>query len=939
MSLYTDNKTNIYGSRERIRSEIATQIKDYLEIQDVDLTQTNFLSYLVNMISVLSSNLMYYNTSIYKEFFFTEAQLPESVLNLGKWIDYTPTDATPAIVDILFMIPLNNINESDVSFIIPQDYYIKAGEIPFKLAIDTIRGFVNLDNVNTESDVNKNLGINISILNNASMKVYDNEGVYYPVKYNVEANVAMFLLPFKQEEVVFDSFIIPNELEFFQFYNKKIEYQDRQLSGVSVYVNEDPDSLDLLPSNYEEFKPYMNSNIYTKWDRNESGIYTLAAGDKKYIWTSAYGSGDILFGNGIIGYQPPRNSHICIIAYTTKGSNGMIIPNSITKSDPIYYESDGGLVKIPLGVSNPVSSINGTDSPTIEEMKSQALVKLRSRDRLVSDGDYDDINTILSDLPVGYSKPILKRSDLKINEMTIFNTLIYYDADSREQLVPTRNVTFPWYSNTDSTSNIQIDSTSNISISTYIPSKTSVNDDIHYEWESIFDMELDINTMSVKYYYVANELMVPVTLHNSYITDSYINDIPYASLNITYAIITKIYNSDIVSDSEMLMTFGVNSEEDDMIDYQIEITTDWNNYTYTWTKNETHATTNDSGEIDFTFNELMLKDIPSGLQRYDIKLYAKRVIGGSPELEHKLIKSFYMNATLKKDLYNMMYSSASKGVDSDGTEFYSIYDVPVIYSEYFNETNFDQTIFDSYVLHKLVTNMKVTDIRMITDSINIKFCDTYGALTNMNYNKPNKIIITRSLYRDPNEDERNFNDLYIVNGGEGYDEFGNYWLNHIHEYVKWNGMEWIFIKPTIGDMVMISNPDPLEPENGKKLVYTGKRWIVPEFDIPLKISLNVVKDSNISIGIEVLKSNIKTNIISHFESEFGMDKNIDRSEIIKIVRTVSGVNYVELLEPECDIIFNYNIDKDLSTNELLEYTPQLVMMSENSITINIVSHI
>ena len=68
--------TQIYSSRDAIRSQITDYIKSYLELENVDLTKSSFLSFIINIISTLTGNLMFYETSIYREFFLTKAQLP-----------------------------------------------------------------------------------------------------------------------------------------------------------------------------------------------------------------------------------------------------------------------------------------------------------------------------------------------------------------------------------------------------------------------------------------------------------------------------------------------------------------------------------------------------------------------------------------------------------------------------------------------------------------------------------------------------------------------------------------------------------------------------------------------------------------------------------------------------------------------------------------------
>jgi hypothetical protein len=71
----TPISSQVYNSRDRIRNEIITKLKEYMELENVDLTKSSFLSFIVEILSTLTSNLMFYQISSYREFFLTKAQL------------------------------------------------------------------------------------------------------------------------------------------------------------------------------------------------------------------------------------------------------------------------------------------------------------------------------------------------------------------------------------------------------------------------------------------------------------------------------------------------------------------------------------------------------------------------------------------------------------------------------------------------------------------------------------------------------------------------------------------------------------------------------------------------------------------------------------------------------------------------------------------------
>ena len=127
--LFEENSSEIFGSRDQIRNQLIEYTKQYLELGNVDLYKTSFLSYMINVMSVLSANHLFYTSTVYRELFLIYAQLQDSVYNLAQWIGYNPQKATPATVNVVFTMPLG-FRENEVNFLIPSGFQAKAGDIP-----------------------------------------------------------------------------------------------------------------------------------------------------------------------------------------------------------------------------------------------------------------------------------------------------------------------------------------------------------------------------------------------------------------------------------------------------------------------------------------------------------------------------------------------------------------------------------------------------------------------------------------------------------------------------------------------------------------------------------------------------------------------------------------------------------------------------------------
>src|SRR5690606_12112528 len=108
-----DKSIEIFSSRDQIRNQIIKLTEKYAELENFDFNQTSYLSYLVNVLSVLDANLLYYVSSVYKELFLTKAITLESVLAWSSILGYTPELARPAVVGVLVEIPLSTNDNSD----------------------------------------------------------------------------------------------------------------------------------------------------------------------------------------------------------------------------------------------------------------------------------------------------------------------------------------------------------------------------------------------------------------------------------------------------------------------------------------------------------------------------------------------------------------------------------------------------------------------------------------------------------------------------------------------------------------------------------------------------------------------------------------------------------------------------------------------------------
>jgi hypothetical protein len=215
----TTLSSQINLSRDAIRSQIIEYIQTQLELENVDLTKSSFLSFMVNTISTLTGNLLFYQSSVYNEFFLTKAQIPESIYNLSAFLGYSPSEASYATANILVTIPLT-FSDSFVSFSINEGF-----------SFQTTDGIEFLTYYET----------NIEITNNTSASILITEGTkryYLPTSIN-NGNLyfVLSLRQYKQDE---QEFQIDSDLSEYQFYTLDMTI-DGKVSEMNVQIK-NPDT-------------------------------------------------------------------------------------------------------------------------------------------------------------------------------------------------------------------------------------------------------------------------------------------------------------------------------------------------------------------------------------------------------------------------------------------------------------------------------------------------------------------------------------------------------------------------------------------------------------------------------------------------------------------------------------------------------------------------
>ncbi len=845
-SIDTTLSNQVYISRDNIRNQIIEYMQYYLEIENVDLIKSSFLSFLVDTLATLTSNIIFYSSSSYKEFFLTTAQLPESIYNLSAFLGYNPSEASYSTANVLINIPLG-FTDANTSFSIPESFKFYADDIEFLTYYET----------------------DITVTNNASVSIVvtQDSTKTYNLPVNIDTTSSdpsfTFILPVRQYKEVEQEFQIDSDIELYQFITIDVPL-DGKLSSLEVQVR-DPDS--------------TSWRLYTEFN----SIYLMSATDYGYVSRTTSTGRRLIFGNGLIGVQPVGGSTVKVTAFITQGADGNVIASTIKTGDRMYVtDSFGKTSIINYTVTNPSPASGGADEESIQEIRSNAIANLVALNRLTSEYDYQHAGSIMTGTPIASNTlPVLKRSDVKCNEIQLFSILNFgsttrTSATTGETIieagiVPTRNAKYT------------------VPISTtYIPRETIITIDSDYYY-TLFDISIDLINASASYDYIMYEIEIVPTLITSY---GFVYDIVCSKLTVA-----KVGNTAVFE-----LSYNSTESDYDLCLGELKIIN----------TSLIYPMTNDAinKKFIYTFNPYNI--FPSGTIDLELTISTN---SGTP------IATYSTELTFSKSLDDFMLSNVEIDSVSNTT---IVYDIPVVEKDYYD--GIDKENFELNVLQNMMSVMDFKTYRMLTDFTNLKFTNTTGSMINMKYNPVTKNdCIDIGITTPPILPS--IGDRYII----GFTESGT-WANkygQIAQCIDTTGTIWYYFAPITDDIIYVTN-------KGKKYIYNGNKWVLMEYQIPLELEVEVFKASNYYGSDVELANLVKDTLLTEFSTRFGPNITLYQSEIIETVQGITGVRNCNLIKPESNIFFEYALET-LTEDELLEYSPEYIYFDENSISVRVYS--
>lgn len=492
------NNIEIYSSRDRIRNQLIELAKKYLELENFDFNKTSYLSYLIDSISTLDADLMYYASSIYREMFLTKALQKESILNWSSMLGYRPNLALPAYATLLIDIPIEQFNNqgdynivlrgrNDSTSDINNSKVFKVysvDNIPYSL---TSTVYINIKDLNGEN--NKDISIKQELFSPTTNSLMGHKNIEYRLINGKLQFFLNFIQLIDNEETFTVPQLLPNE-----FHNVEYKYKKQgSISNLNVFM---------LRSTSNTAR---GRSILERWNMTQT-LFGISSDYPGYSYRETIDGIVVSFGNGIVGKQPQPGSEILINVALSRGEGGNVISGSIRKADKVSTVLSSGQIKnVHLSVINKEPAFGGIDAPTMDDIRTNTLNHVSMNRRLVSESDFNNATTILRNMPISNIFQVLKRSDLKRNEITLFTELIYnnFIVPSRNHYLDKLNI----YSIDDN--NVYVDN--NIK---HIPKDYVVEIDGE-KYSTMFDLFLDRNTLESTYYYYLDELDKQVDIINT----------------------------------------------------------------------------------------------------------------------------------------------------------------------------------------------------------------------------------------------------------------------------------------------------------------------------------------------------------------------------------------------------------------------------------------
>jgi hypothetical protein len=348
--LYLEKNSYLNFDAVNLKSLIVDRLNKGKVFTDQNYQGSN-LSAVIDVVSLVFGNLMFYLNKTSSESMFTEAQLYENMNRIVKLLNYKPVGKTASVVPIRitakFDLPPNN-------YTIPRYSYIRTSGSYFSFTEDV--SFTKTTSVNTNTD---------ELISSMNDKVLLKQGIY-------------------QQYPIYSALGTENESVYLTLDEKTtIDHY-----SIDVYVKE------RNTTKWVKYKPVNELFLHTANDT----VYEF-----RYNENRRY---EITFGNDINGRKLNQGDEVLLYYLVTDNQNISVGAGSINRSFIVNFNSpqfgsvlddtntlNANYISIDEGrkilISNAFPATDSQNEETVDQIRFNAPQAFRSQYRLVTKDDYE----------------------------------------------------------------------------------------------------------------------------------------------------------------------------------------------------------------------------------------------------------------------------------------------------------------------------------------------------------------------------------------------------------------------------------------------------------------------------------------------------------------------------------------------------------------------
>ncbi len=406
--------------------EESENIKTYLsDHSDVQVNKLGIIGFVMNLLGNIRYDATHYYQNLFIESNAATARDENNLYMHSSLYGYVPAFATPSKADGTFVFDFANLStdktasKRTVTF---KSISFQIGDIEF--STNTVYKFVQESNANYY------------------VIVYLSDGTINHIPASSSSIAAPFFDVYQKTQQI-ETLVLPN-YDYFTYYSTSFTTSDQYLSDLNVYVRENGES-------------YTEGSYGDEYDVKLIKYLESAYSKSCFLKMNSSSDYDLEFGSGIRGNHIPL-ANVTVVKNITYGASGHISVESSASpagttevilrtylpspsTEYIEHQLSAKLVSI-----NFVSSTEGVNPKTGNDLRKEITEYIQSREFLIDKQDYENLTNV-EDNEFVYS---FKKTSIQRNDFYLYQVL----RDESQVPVKSFCVNFPIIDTTGTVQNL-----------------------------------------------------------------------------------------------------------------------------------------------------------------------------------------------------------------------------------------------------------------------------------------------------------------------------------------------------------------------------------------------------------------------------------------------------------------------------------------------------